>query len=200
MASANRARIRAPSRSVLAHCPVARAKSRTCRGLITTTGSPTAASAPINGTSSPPVASSTIKVRCKARSRSTACAMDDSQTETLPIDILPMLDGEHVQPVGHNTAVENPVRPAPVGPHLLFLKLTFQWLAVEGKFGEVAEGFFDSLSGGLNETNFPVFASLSPCFSDLTALGFDKNSSVSTPLSNSSALITQPWVSRSSSR
>src|SRR5574340_92257 len=46
MASANRAKICASSRSVLANCPVARAKSRTCRGLITTTGSPAAASAP----------------------------------------------------------------------------------------------------------------------------------------------------------
>ena len=45
--------------SVLAHCPVALAKSRTCRGLTTTTGTPAAANAPVSGISNPPVASTT---------------------------------------------------------------------------------------------------------------------------------------------
>jgi hypothetical protein len=52
----------ASSASVFANRPVALAKSRICRGLTTTTGRPAAANAPVSGSSTPPVASTTIKV------------------------------------------------------------------------------------------------------------------------------------------
>jgi hypothetical protein len=70
-----------------------------------------------------------------------------------------MLDGEHVQPGGTDAAVENAIRPDSIGPDLLLLKVTFQRFAVEGMFGEVAEGFFDSLARGL-VTMFEIFEGL----------------------------------------
>jgi hypothetical protein len=60
-----------------------------------------------------------------------------------------MFYGEHVQQLGTDAAVENAIRPDPVGPDLVFLKVTFQWFAVERVFGQVAEGFFDSFSCGV---------------------------------------------------
>ena len=50
----------------------------------------------------------------------------------LPIYVLAVFDGEHVQPLGTDTAVENAIGPDSVGPDLLFLKVAFQRLAVEG--------------------------------------------------------------------
>ena len=67
----------------------------------------------------------------------------------LPIDVFAVFDREHVQPIGTDTAVENTIRPDPIGPDLLLLKMTFQRLAVEGVFGEVTEGFFDPFSCGI---------------------------------------------------
>jgi hypothetical protein len=67
----------------------------------------------------------------------------------LPIDVFPMFDGEHVQPLGTDTAVENTIGPDSVGPDLLFLKVAFQRFAVERMLGEVTEGFFDSFSRGV---------------------------------------------------
>src|SRR2546425_7281935 len=60
--------------SVFANRPVARAKSRTCRALSTTTGSAAVASAATTATSYPPVASSTISEGADACSRSCNCA------------------------------------------------------------------------------------------------------------------------------
>src|SRR5229473_3848832 len=60
-ASPKRASTSASSRSVLASLPVARAKSRTCRGLTIATGIPAAARAPATGVSRPPVASTITK-------------------------------------------------------------------------------------------------------------------------------------------
>lgn len=71
-ASANCASTAASRVSVLASLPVALAKSRTWRGLTTTTGSPAAASSPVRGSSSPPVASSTIRVGAWRRRRATS--------------------------------------------------------------------------------------------------------------------------------
>ena len=62
----------------------------------------------------------------------------------LPIDVFAWFDGEHVQPLGTDTAIENTI-----GPNLVLLKVTFQRLAVEGVFGEVTKGFFDSFSRGV---------------------------------------------------
>lgn len=62
----------------------------------------------------------------------------------LPIDAFAVLEEEHVQPLGTDTAIENTV-----GPDLVLLKVTFQRLAVEGVFGEVTKGFFDSFSRGV---------------------------------------------------
>ena len=73
--SANCASIRASKASVFAKCPLALAKSRTCRGLTTTTGNPAVASALVSGTSSPPVASKTISVGLRVRSCSTNVTM-----------------------------------------------------------------------------------------------------------------------------
>lgn len=66
----------------------------------------------------------------------------------LPIDVFAMFEGEHVQPLRTDTAVENAIGPDPVGPDLVFLKVTFHRLAVERMLGEVTEGFFDPLSRG----------------------------------------------------
>src|SRR4030095_12989483 len=60
MAAAKWANTRASRRSVFANWPRALAKSRTCRGLTTTTGRPAACRALTTGISKPPVASSTI--------------------------------------------------------------------------------------------------------------------------------------------
>src|SRR5216684_3830362 len=60
-ASPKRASTSASSRSVLASLPVARAKSRTCRGLTIATGIPAAARALATGVSRPPVASTITK-------------------------------------------------------------------------------------------------------------------------------------------
>ena len=66
----------------------------------------------------------------------------------LPIDVFAVLEGEHVQPLGTDAAVENTIGPDSVGPALLFLKVAFQRFAVERMIGEVTEGFFDSFSRG----------------------------------------------------
>ena len=67
----------------------------------------------------------------------------------LPIDVFAVFDGEHVQPLGTDTAVENTIGPDSVGPDLALLKVAFQRLAVEGMLGKVTEGFFDSFSRGV---------------------------------------------------
>lgn len=77
----------------------------------------------------------------------------------LPIDVFAWFDGEHVQPLGTDTAVENAIGPDPVGPDLVFLEVTFQRFAVERVFGQVTEGFFDSFSRGV-VTILEVFESL----------------------------------------
>ena len=64
----------------------------------------------------------------------------------LPIDVFAWFEGEHVQALGADSAVENTIGPDSVGPDLVFLEVTFQRFAVEGMLGEVAEGFFDSFS------------------------------------------------------
>ena len=66
----------------------------------------------------------------------------------LPIDVFSVFEGEHVQPLGTDSTVENAIGPDPVGADLLFLNVTFQRLAVEGVFGEVTKGFFDTFSRG----------------------------------------------------
>ena len=40
----------------------------------------------------------------------------------LPIDVFAVFDGEHVQPLGTDTAVENAIGPDSVGPDLVLLK------------------------------------------------------------------------------
>ena len=70
-ASATWARPWASRGSVLANRPVALAKSRAWRGFTTTTGRAASARAPATGTSSPPVASSTISAGWIVRKRST---------------------------------------------------------------------------------------------------------------------------------
>ena len=62
----------------------------------------------------------------------------------LPIDVFAVFDGECVQPFRAGSAVKNAIGPDPVGPDLVFLKVTFQRLAVERMHREVTEGFFDS--------------------------------------------------------
>src|SRR5437879_3077990 len=75
-ASAKCAKTSASMRSVLASLPAARAKSRTCRGLTTTTGSWAAVSAATRAISYPPVASTTISATGPdARIRSTRPAI-----------------------------------------------------------------------------------------------------------------------------
>ena len=68
-ASPNRASTTASMASVFASLPVARAKSRTWRGLTTATGTPAAASSPATTTSDPPDASSTARVGSRAATR-----------------------------------------------------------------------------------------------------------------------------------
>jgi len=72
--SAKRAMISASSASVLASRPVARAKSRICRGLTTAKGRPAAAIAAATVTSNPPVASSTTSSSGTRPSRSARAA------------------------------------------------------------------------------------------------------------------------------
>ncbi len=97
------------------------------------------------------------------------------QRPHLPIDVFAWFDGEHVQPLRTDTAVENAIGPDPVGPDLVLLKVAFQRFAVERVFGQVTEGFFDSFSRGVvtilkvferlrRETNLPH------CSSSNTAL------------------------------
>src|SRR3954470_4826150 len=77
-ASAKCASTAASSASVLASLPVALAKSRTCLGLTTATGTCASASAAVTAISSPPVASTTTNLtRCSAR-RSSKSAMPAS--------------------------------------------------------------------------------------------------------------------------
>jgi hypothetical protein len=71
------------------------------------------------------------------------------QLPYLPIDVFAWFGGEHVQPIGTDTAVEDAIGPDPVGPDLVFSEVTFQRFAVERVFGEVTEGFFDSFSRGV---------------------------------------------------
>lgn len=77
----------------------------------------------------------------------------------LPIYIRAVLNGEHVQPSGADSAVENTIGPDPVGPDPGLLKVAFQRLAVERVFGEVTERFFDSFSRGV-VTTLDVFEGL----------------------------------------
>src|SRR6266511_2807473 len=72
-------------RSVLANCPIARAKSRTCRGLTTTTGNCATTSAAPNGRSSPPVASKTINCGCCASTHRTRAAIPGSVLSQLNV-------------------------------------------------------------------------------------------------------------------
>ena len=67
----------------------------------------------------------------------------------LPIEVFAWFDGKHVQPLGTDTAVESTIGPDSVGPDLLFLKVTFQRLAVERMLSEMTEEFFDSFSCGV---------------------------------------------------
>ncbi len=83
----------------------------------------------------------------------------------LSIDVFAVFDGEHVQPLGTDTAVENTIGPDSVGPDFVFLEVTFQWLAVERVFSEVTGGFFDSFSRGV-VTILEVFERLR-CETDL---------------------------------
>jgi hypothetical protein len=69
--SAPCARARASNASVLARWPVARAQSRACRGVTTTTGSPAAAKALVTRRSRPPVAASPRRVGWRACSWAT---------------------------------------------------------------------------------------------------------------------------------
>jgi len=71
MTSAKCASARASNASVVANWPVARAQSRACRGLTTTTGRPAVATATVVARSRPPVASSTIRGGWRACHRST---------------------------------------------------------------------------------------------------------------------------------
>src|SRR5439155_847534 len=60
--------------------------------------------------------------------------------------------------------------------------------------GQADLSHWSSPKASLNERTFPALASLSPCSKAFTAFGLDMNSSVSTQLSNSSALITPAFV------
>lgn len=62
---------------------------------------------------------------------------------TLPIDIFAVFDRQDVKPLGAGVPVEHPIRPHAVGPDLLLLELSFEWLAVERVLGKMAEGFLD---------------------------------------------------------
>ena len=83
----------------------------------------------------------------------------------LPIDVFAWFDGEHVQPLGTDTAIENAIGPDPVGPDLVLLEVAFQRFAVEGVLSEMTEGFFDSFSRGV-VTIFEIFKGLR-CETDL---------------------------------
>ena len=50
----------------------------------------------------------------------------------LPIDVIAWFDGEYVQPLRADAAVENAIGPDPVGPDLVLLEVAFQRFAVEG--------------------------------------------------------------------
>ena len=67
----------------------------------------------------------------------------------LPIDVFAVFEGEHVQPIRTDSAVEHAIGPDPVGPDLVLLKVTFQRFAIEGMLSEMTEGFFDSFSCGI---------------------------------------------------
>ena len=88
-----------------------------------------------------------------------------AQLPCLPIDVFAVFDGEHVQPIGTDSAVEDAIGPNPVGPDLVLLEVAFQRFAVEGVLGEVTEGFFDSFSRGV-VTIFEIFKGLR-CETDL---------------------------------
>ena len=88
------------------------------------------------------------------------------QLPQLPIDIFAVFEGEHVQPIGTGTAVENTIGPDSIGPDLILLKVTFQRFAIEGVLGEVTERFFDSFSRGA-VTILEVFDGLR-CETDLS--------------------------------
>lgn len=77
----------------------------------------------------------------------------------LPIDVFALFDGEHVQPLGTDTAVKNAIGPDPVGAELLLLKVAFQRFTIERMLSEMTEGFFDSFSRGV-VTMFEVFKGL----------------------------------------
>ena len=89
IASAKWANTRASRASVLASFPAARAKSRTCLGLTTATGSPEAASSPARVISTPPVASSTTSRGISFSKCSTTSPMPWESWETC-----------HISPVG----------------------------------------------------------------------------------------------------
>ena len=80
--SAKWARTAASSESVFASFPVALAKSRTWRGLTTTTGTASAARAATNGSSKPPEASSSTMTGSRVFSRETSCLIPASLWET----------------------------------------------------------------------------------------------------------------------
>ncbi len=83
-ASANWAQTRASSVSVFARCPMALAKSRTCRGVTMTTGHPAAAHAIVRASSTPPVASHTTSVGRRATRRVTNIATPASVCALVP--------------------------------------------------------------------------------------------------------------------
>jgi hypothetical protein len=64
-----------------------------------------------------------------------------------------MFNCQDIQPLDAGIPVEDPIGPDSVGPDCIFLKLFFERFAVEGMFGEVADGVFDcvpssSVEGG----------------------------------------------------
>ena len=77
----------------------------------------------------------------------------------LPIYVLAVFDGEHVQPFRADAAVENAIGPDAAGPDFIFLELTFEWFSVEWMLGQMTEGFFDSFSRGVVKI-LEVFESL----------------------------------------
>ena len=79
----------------------------------------------------------------------------------LPIDVIAVFEGEHVQPVVTDSAVEHAIGPDPVGPDLILLKV----VGIERMIGEVTEGFLDSFSRGV-VTALEVFERLR-CETDL---------------------------------
>jgi hypothetical protein len=85
-----------------------------------------------------------------------------------------MFDGEHVQPIGTDSAVENAIGLDPVRPDLILLKVAFQRFAIKGMLSEVTEGFFDSFSRGA-VTTLEVFEGLW-CETDLPYCSSPKES------------------------